>query len=220
MSDRISPRTFRATPGTEGWRVVGDGARAWFPTGSFARGAALVAAVAALADEADHHPDVDLRFGGVGVRLISHDVGDVSRRDAELAGRISSAAQELGLVADPSAVQSLQIAIDAVDVDAVRAFWAAVLGYSPREDADAADPRGLAPNIWVQRIDETRSERNTVHLDLYVPRDVVESRIAAALAAGGRVADDDHAPDWWTLADPEGNEVDLAPWRDDSPWGE
>jgi 4a-hydroxytetrahydrobiopterin dehydratase len=102
----------------------------------------------------------------------------------------------------------------------VRAFWAAVLGYSPREDADASDPRGLAPNVWVQRIDETRSERNTVHLDLYVPREAVESRIAAALAAGGRVADDDHAPDWWTLADQEGNEVDLAPWRDDSPWGE
>ena len=42
--------------------------------------------------------------------------------------------------------------------------------------------------------------------------------MAAALAAGGRVVDDSNAPEWWTLADPEGNEVDLAPWRDDSEW--
>jgi 4a-hydroxytetrahydrobiopterin dehydratase len=25
---------------------------------------------------------------------------------------------------------------------------------------------------------------------------------------------DEHAPYWWTLADPEGNEVDVAPWPD------
>jgi 4a-hydroxytetrahydrobiopterin dehydratase len=57
---------------TKDWRDVGDGARAWFPTSSFSRGAAL-AAVAALADEVKHLPDVDLRVGGVAVRLISHD---------------------------------------------------------------------------------------------------------------------------------------------------
>jgi 4a-hydroxytetrahydrobiopterin dehydratase len=35
-------------------------------------------------------------------------------------------------------------------------------------------------------------------------------RVAAVLAAGGRIVDDSHAPDWWTLADAEGNEVDVA----------
>ncbi|MCM6763433.1 4a-hydroxytetrahydrobiopterin dehydratase [Rathayibacter sp. ZW T2_19] len=220
MTDRLSPRAFRAVPGTEDWRVVGDGARAWFPTGSFADGAALVAAVAEIAEAADHHPDVDLRCGGVAVRLVSHDVGDISRRDAALAVRISAVARELGLTADPSLVQSLQIAIDAVDVEAVRPFWRAVLGCSPVEDADLTDPRALSPNLWIQRIAAPRPERNTIHLDLYVPRDVVESRISAALAAGGRIVNEDHAPEWWTLADPEGNEVDVAPWRDDSEWSD
>ncbi|MCS5713255.1 hypothetical protein NVV95_01675 [Herbiconiux sp. CPCC 205716] len=50
MTDAISPREFRRSAGTEDWRVVGDGARAVFRTGSFGRGAALVAAIA---DEAD-----------------------------------------------------------------------------------------------------------------------------------------------------------------------
>jgi 4a-hydroxytetrahydrobiopterin dehydratase len=35
----------------------------------------------------------------------------------------------------------------------------------------------------------------------------------AAVAAGGRVIFDKHAPTWWTLADPEGNEVDVATWQ-------
>lgn len=218
MSDSISPRDFRADPGTADWRVVGDGARAWFATGSFEAGAALVAAIASVAEKAGHHPDVDLRWSGVGVRLISHDVGDISVRDLVLARRISAEARSLGIAADPSRVQSLQIAIDAVDVAAVRAFWQAALGYSPVEDADLQDPRGLGPNIWIQRIDDARAERNTIHLDLYVPRDGIEARIDAALAAGGRLVNDENAPEWWTLADPEGNEVDLAPWRDDSEW--
>jgi len=35
------------------------------------------------------------------------------------------------------------------------------------------------------------------------------------VAAGGRVISDKNAPGWWTLADPEGNEVDLAIWMAD-----
>ena len=75
MSDSISPREFREAEGTADWRVVGDGARAYFTTGSFLAGASFVAAIAGLADAANHHPDVDLRYAGVAIRLISRDVG-------------------------------------------------------------------------------------------------------------------------------------------------
>jgi 4a-hydroxytetrahydrobiopterin dehydratase len=44
------------------------------------------------------------------------------------------------------------------------------------------------------------------------PHDQAEARVAAALAAGGRLVSDRFAPRWWTLADPEGNEVDVATW--------
>ncbi|PPG26349.1 pterin-4-alpha-carbinolamine dehydratase [Pseudoclavibacter sp. RFBG4] len=218
MSDRVSPRQFRQADGTADWRVVGDGARANFTTGDFARGAAFVAEIARAADEADHHPDVDLRYGSVMVRLISHDVGDISERDAALAARISEIARGLGIEASPDSVQSIQIAIDVFDLDAALPFWEAVLAYERRGGEDLADPIAVGPNVWLQQIDAPRAERNTMHVDVYVPRDQADARVAAALAAGGRIVDDANAPEHWTLADPEGNEVDVAPWRDDSSW--
>jgi 4a-hydroxytetrahydrobiopterin dehydratase len=45
---------------------------------------------------------------------------------------------------------------------------------------------------------------------VWVPHDQARARVAAAVAAGGRVVNDDHAPAWWTLADAEGNEADVA----------
>ncbi|PPF72261.1 VOC family protein [Pseudoclavibacter sp. Z016] len=218
MSDRVSPRQFRQADGTADWRVVGDGARANFTTSGFAKGAAFVAEIARAADEADHHPDVDLRYGSVMVRLISHDVGDISERDTALAARISEIARGLGIEASTGAVQSIQIAIDVVDVDAALPFWEAVLAYERRGGEDLADPIAVGPNVWLQQIDAPRAERNTMHVDVYVPRDQADARVAAALAAGGRIVDETNAPEHWTLADPEGNEVDVAPWRDDSPW--
>jgi hypothetical protein len=58
--------------------------------------------------------------------------------------------------------------------------------------------------------DARRAQRNRIHLDLFVPIDQVEARVQRALAAGGRVVRDEHAPRCWTVADPEGNEIDIA----------
>jgi 4a-hydroxytetrahydrobiopterin dehydratase len=51
-----------------------------------------------------------------------------------------------------------------------------------------------------------------MHVDIAVPHDQAEARIAAALAAGGRMVSAAHAPMWWVLADPEGNEACIATW--------
>ena len=116
-------------------------------------------------------------------------------------------------------MQTLQIAIDALDIPKVQAFWAAVLGRSVTEE-DLFDENGFAPNFWFQQMDAARPQRNRIHIDLYVPADQADARVAAALAAGGTVVRD-NGPQWWTLADPEGNEVDVAPWPDTwSGWGD
>ncbi|WP_425271150.1 VOC family protein [Micromonospora arborensis] len=57
---------------------------------------------------------------------------------------------------------------------------------------------------------EARPQRNRMHLDIAVPHDQAEARIAAALAAGGTLVSDAHAPRWWVLADAEGNEACVA----------
>jgi 4a-hydroxytetrahydrobiopterin dehydratase len=52
--------------------VIGDGACAYFRTGSFATGARLVQAISQLLGVEDHPPDVDVRRDGVTVRLITY----------------------------------------------------------------------------------------------------------------------------------------------------
>ena len=55
--------------------------------------------------------------------------------------------------------------------------------------------------------------RNRIHLDVDVPHDVAQSRLQAALAAGGTLLDDRAAPAFWVLADPEGNEACICTWQ-------
>jgi 4a-hydroxytetrahydrobiopterin dehydratase len=94
-------------------------------------------------------------------------------------------------------------------------FWRAVLGYRDRGDGDdnLIDPRGRGTVFWFQQMDAPRPQRNRIHIDVWVPHDLAEERVAAAIAAGGVLVTDEHAPSWWTLADAEGNEADVCTWR-------
>jgi 4a-hydroxytetrahydrobiopterin dehydratase len=212
VPERITPQQFHDADGVEDWREVGAGVCAYFRTGSFATGVALVVRIGALADAANHHPDVDLRYPGLTVRLITHEVGGLSDRDVDLARQISAAARELDATADPSEVQTVQLTIDAATTADVRPFWRAVLGYKEVGDEDVVDPHGRNPSIWFQGLDAPRPQRNRMHIDVFVPPELAAARIAAAVDAGGRVVDDSHAPSWVVLADPEGNEVCVATW--------
>jgi 4a-hydroxytetrahydrobiopterin dehydratase len=100
--DRITAEEFGRHDGVDGWTVADGAAQAVFDTGSFAAGVQLVDAIGELADAADHHPDVDLRYPGVTVRLVTHEVDGLSERDVALAREISAAARALGVEADPS----------------------------------------------------------------------------------------------------------------------
>jgi 4a-hydroxytetrahydrobiopterin dehydratase len=217
MTERITPGQFHEAAGVEDWRVLGEGACAYFRTGSFAAGAQLVHAISQLAGLHDHHPDVDLRHEGVIVRLITitHDYYGLSERDVELARQISAAARELDMPADPTAVQTVQVTIDALVPPEVLPFWRAVLGYQNRSDSpdeDLIDPNGRGPSFWFQQMDAPRPQRNRIHVDVWVPHDQAEARVAAAIAAGGHLVTDEHAPSWWVLADAEGNEACVATW--------
>jgi len=217
MSEQIGPRQFHESEGVEDWSVLGEGACTYFPTGGFAAGARFVDAISKIAHLDDHHPDIDLRHDGVTVRLITYGENyyGLSQRDVELAREISAVARELGFAADPSAVQTVQLAIDAFVAADVMPFWRAVLGYEDRNDGDEdlIDPHWRGAPIWFQTMDAPRPQRNRIHIDLWVPHDQAQERVAAALATGGRLVTDRYAPEWWTLADAEGNEVDVCTWQ-------
>jgi 4a-hydroxytetrahydrobiopterin dehydratase len=215
MTGGITAREFHAAEGVEDWRVVGDGACTYFPTGSFTAGARLVQAIAELPGLGPHQPDVDLRHQGVTVRLITvaDDWYGMSARDLELARQISAAARDLGLSADPSMVQSLGVIVEGLARPEVMPFWRAVLGYEHRADSpaeDLVDPRDRWPWLWFEDI-QTPGPHGAarIHLAVWVPPEDAEARVAAAIAAGGHLVRD-VAPSWWTLADAEGHEVDVA----------
>jgi 4a-hydroxytetrahydrobiopterin dehydratase len=215
MTDPIRVKQFHESEGTEDWRVLGDGAHAYFPTDSFAASARLVQAIAELPGLDDHQPDVDLRHDGVTVRLVttSNNYMGMTKRDVELARQISRAARGLGLSADPAAVQSFLVIPGAPDTAEVMPFWRAILGYEPRADSpaeDLVDPRDRGPGFWFERMDELRQGGGAIHVAVWVPYEQAEARIAAALAAGGHMVRDEFAPAWWTLADAAGNEADIA----------
>ncbi|HUY72973.1 MAG TPA: VOC family protein [Candidatus Dormibacteraeota bacterium] len=216
LTDHITANQFHESEGVEDWRVLGDGACAYFRTGTFAASARLVQAIGELAEVAHHPPDVDLRRHGVTVRLITvaGDYFGMSRRDVEMARQISAAAQKLGLSADPSAVQSVLVIPGAPARAEVMPFWRAVLGYEPRGDSpdeDLVDPGSRGPSFWFEQMEEPRMDGGgAIHVAVWVPYEEAEARVAAALAAGGRMVRDEFAPSWWTLADAAGNEADIA----------
>jgi 4a-hydroxytetrahydrobiopterin dehydratase len=215
-TDTITPTQFREAEGAEDWRVLGDGANAFFGTRSFAESARLVHAISELPGVEDNKPDVDVRHDGVTVRFltINEDYAGMTNRDLELARKISAAAKKIGLTADPSAVQSLLVIPGATDRTKVMPFWRAALGYEPRVDSpaeDLVDPHNRGAAFWFERMREPRGDGGgAIHIAVWVPYEQAEARIAAALAAGGRMVRDEFAPSWWTLADAAGNEVDIA----------
>ncbi|HWS58335.1 MAG TPA: VOC family protein [Actinotalea sp.] len=215
----LTPAAVTAAVDPRHWRVVLGRLHATFETGTFERGSGLVSEVAVLAERLGHHPDVDLRYPVTHVVTVSHDVGGLTERDVALAAGISEIADRLGLAARTGAPQVLEVAIDALDIAAVRPFWRAVLGYvgdraDPREDSSAlVDPLGIGPEVWFQQMDAPRVQRNRVHLDVSVPHDVAVARVEAALGAGGHLVSDRHAPAFWVLADAEGNEACVTTWQ-------
>lgn len=211
MSDdkTLLKRSEVAAEGLDDWRVLLGALHARFATGSFATGLELVTAIARAADEANHHPDLDLRYPHVNVTLTSHDVGGVTARDLRMARTISALAAEQGVAARPSEVQVLEIALDTADRSRTRPFWKAVLGMgdSPSNDNDVVDAAGDLPNLWFQDSDSSEPDRQRFHLDITVPPEVARERIEAAVAAGGTLVSEDRAPAFVVLADAEGNQV-------------
>jgi 4a-hydroxytetrahydrobiopterin dehydratase len=202
--------------GLDDWRKLAQALHARFRTGSFVAGLRFVTAVTEAAESANHHPDVTRTYPLVDLKLLSHDVGRVTQRDIDLAGRISEIAREQGVAAEPCAVAEMELALVTAQLASVGRFWAAALTGSTGGlvGDDVVDPNGRVPLLWFQHTGEHDTPRQRFHVDLWVPHDVVDARIAATVAAGGEVVDDSQAPSFTVLADPEGNKVCFCTFLD------
>ena len=194
------------------WRSMHEALETRFRTGDFATGLELVSRIGRVAEELDHHPDLDLRYSHLNVALMSHDVWAKTARDVELARQISELAASMGVRAEPLSVSRLEIGLDTWDADEIRPFWIAVLGLRqhPRFADDLTDPDGDLATLWFQESRPHPEPTQRFHLDVRVPPEIADERIAAALAAGGTLVSEERKPRFVVLADPQGNKVCIC----------
>lgn len=204
-----------ADEGLTGWAHLFRALQTRVPTGDFTTGLSLLDAIAAAAEAADHHPDLDLRYSRLDVRLTSHDSGGVTRRDVRLARTITALVAEAGLAQETASLSALELGLDTPAAEGIHDFWAAVLATQP-EAADGpeqvVDRHGALPTVWFQA-SGAEPDRQRWHPDVWVTPEQVQPRIDAAVAAGGRLVSDESAPAFWVLADADGNRVCLCTWQ-------
>ncbi|MCY1137194.1 4a-hydroxytetrahydrobiopterin dehydratase [Actinoplanes sp. Pm04-4] len=210
-----------ADAGLADWRKLGQGLHARYTVGGFGAGARFVAAMADLG----HPPRVTVGDGYVDLKLISQDavhrddqgvehiVEWVTQHDLDAARRITEIAAEQGAVADPSAITTIELALDTASAARVAPVWAALLTGSTDAQGrgtigdDVRDLTGRVPILWFQDTDEHETPRQRFHIDVWVAPEVADQRIAAAVAAGGTVVDASHAPSFTVIADQDGNKA-------------
>jgi 4a-hydroxytetrahydrobiopterin dehydratase len=206
-------KDFLAAEDVADWVVLHGGPMAVFGVASLAEAVRLAEAVATVPEVEGSGLLMTIAEEQLTVRL-TRDLWHLEQRHIHLARAVSAAARARGAVADRARAQEVQLAVaaqpDAVDVG----FWRTVLGYAEASDDNAVDPLGHGATVWMQELDPAKPLRHAMHVDVSVAREHAEERVAAALAAGGRIVDDSNAPEGWILADGAGNRVCIAAWPD------
>ncbi len=140
-----------------------------------------------------------------------HIVAWPTQQDVDLARRITEIAADHHLAADPAAVSQIELGLDTPHSATIAPVWAALLtgnsnvqGHGSPSD-EIRDATGQIPNLWFGGAEEDAALRQRFHVEVYVAPEVVEQRIAAAVAAGGTVVDDTNAPSLTVIADQDGN---------------
>ena len=201
------------------WRKLAQGIHARYLVNDFATGAAFVTEIGETGNALGHYPKVSMGNGHVDLKLTSDDAiyrdGDtehivewVTQKDIDLARRIEQVAAGHGLSADPASVSVLELGLDTANPATIAPVWAALLtgnaesqGHGSPSD-EIRDATGRVPNLW---FGDANDSTQKFHLEVYVPAETRDDRVAAVIAAGGRVVDDSNAPGLTVLADQDGN---------------
>lgn len=206
------------------WRKLAEGLHARYLIDDFAAGARFVSVVGEAGDLLGHHPRVTIGAGYVDLKLVTDDavyradddtelvVEWVTQQDVDLARRIAEIAADHGLTADPSAVSDLELGLDPASSETIAPVWAALLTGDAQAQGrgtpgdEIRDATERVPHLWFgDASGEHSADGQRFHVEVYLPPEVVERRIAAVVAAGGTVVDDSESPGLTVIADQHGN---------------
>jgi 4a-hydroxytetrahydrobiopterin dehydratase len=191
------------------WRYRQGGLVTVYKAPTAAAALELIAAVGRLAEEQNHHPDLDWRYNRVFIRFTSHDAGgEVTERDTKVAAAVSTAASAAGAAAEPGLYRTVEVAIDTADAGAISEVWRVALGYKrAAEGNDLVDPYGRGPNVWFQ--ETPTPNRSRIHLDVHWSK-AESGPVLEKTAATGALMNRDHAPGWVVVTDAQGNRLCLC----------
>jgi 4a-hydroxytetrahydrobiopterin dehydratase len=207
------------------WRKLGQGLHARYVIRDFRAGVRFLSAIGEAGEAAGHYPEVQMGRAHVDLKLVSddaiyrddagteHRVEWVTQQDVDLARRISDIAAEQSLSADPGSLTAIELALDTANAATLAPVWAALLTGDTEAQGrgtigdDVRDATRRVPILWFQDTDPHETPRQRFHIDVQVPYDVAEQRIAAAVAAGAVIVDDSQAPSGTVIADPDGNKA-------------
>jgi len=205
------------------WRKLAQGLHARYLVDDFVAGARFVSAIGDAGTALDHYPTVSIGAGHVDLKLVSADavyrdedgteyvIEWVTQNDVDFARQITGIAAEQGLDADPASVCVIELGLDTVNSATIAPVWAALLTGNPEAQGhgspsdEVRDATGRVPNLWFGDADTSGPRNQRFHIEVYVPREAAEHRIAAAVTAGGVIVDDSEAPSLTVIADQEGN---------------
>ncbi|TQJ51209.1 VOC family protein [Phycicoccus sp. SLBN-51] len=206
------------------WRKLAQGLHARYLVDDFGAGVRFVAAVGEAGDALGHHPRVSIGRGYVDLELVTdnaiyrddegteHVVEWVTQQDVDLARRITDIAADHKVDADPASVSEIELGLDTEHSATIAPVWAALLTGSAESQGrgtpsdEIRDATGRLPNLWFGDVPEGDASGPRFHIEVYVAPEAAETRIAAAVAAGGTVVDDSDAPSLTVIADQDGNQ--------------
>ncbi len=202
------PQLDEALAGLPDWRYRLGGLVTVYKAPTAAAALELIAAVGRLAEEQNHHPDLDWRYNRVFLRYSSHDAGtEVTPRDVKAATAASVAAAAVAATAQPGLYRTVEVAIDSENPAGISEVWRVALGYRKGRLGDLTDPHGRGPSL---RFHETSTpSANRIHVDIH--RSQAESGpVLDQAAATGALMNRDHAPNRVVVTDAQGNRLCLC----------
>lgn len=167
---------------------------------------------AAIAEEQNHHPDFDVRYNTIRLRVVSHDVGGLSDRDLAFAEAVDELIAELELQRQPQKISRTHVVFTTSQRAAIKPFWQAILDFKDDGDDGLADRSDVLPPVRFLSGQRPTEAAGGVHLEVFVPAAFAQARLQAALDAGGTLVSEAAAGDvshTWELRDADGNTVTL-----------
>lgn len=172
-----------------------------------------------LAEAQNHHPDFDIRYNTIRMRVVSHDVGGLTDRDIQFATAVNVLIEKMGLKRQPEKITRSHVVLASANVEAIKPFWQAIFDFKAAQDDEfLIDRSDVLPPIRFRHIahapvsegqENATAAPGNVHFEVFVPSSIAKNRLQAALEAGGKLLSDANATDQWELADQDGNRVLL-----------